>query len=296
VDASLAALARRIYPFAEVHAIHSHATNTDAAKVFVRNRDAFAALATIPFASVYNCNFSGMALSLAGLFDPGIVRGYCREYGQAFRSRWLRMGFRWMGNRRIAPMNLVDFWACLHPDPIDPARVNPKAAPGGGKKIAVVAAGREARRSLPPDVLAPLLAAAFAAHGGPEIVILGGNAERPFARRLVRLLPPAVLQKVDDACGRTSLEDLPGILEGCEAVLTPDTGVMHLAAHLGIPVQAFFLSSAWCFETGPYGEGHTVFAAQPGISAVFPLPQYSASNARRAARVSRSGTIPRSGA
>lgn len=36
---------------------------------------------------------------------------------------------------------------------------------------------------------------------------------------------------------------------------------MHLAAHLGTPVSAFFLSSAWCFETGPYGEGHTVYQA-----------------------------------
>jgi len=39
---------------------------------------------------------------------------------------------------------------------------------------------------------------------------------------------------------------------------------MHLAAHLGTPVTAFFLSSAWCFETGPYGAGHLVWqACQP---------------------------------
>ena len=33
---------------------------------------------------------------------------------------------------------------------------------------------------------------------------------------------------------------------------------MHLAAALGVPVLATFLSSAWCFETGPYGLGHQV--------------------------------------
>ena len=36
---------------------------------------------------------------------------------------------------------------------------------------------------------------------------------------------------------------------------------MHLAAHLGTPVEAFFLSSAWGWETGPYGSGHKVFQA-----------------------------------
>ena len=39
------------------------------------------------------------------------------------------------------------------------------------------------------------------------------------------------------------------------------SGLMHLGAHCGVPVQAFFLSSAWCFETGPYGLGHTVWQA-----------------------------------
>ncbi|SBV93423.1 Glycosyl transferase family 9 [uncultured delta proteobacterium] len=261
VDPSLAAFARRIYPFAVVHEVRAHATNLAAAEAFSRNRSVFAALAEIPFSSVYTLNFSGMALALAGLFDPDSVRGYSCRNGQAFRSRWLRMGFRWMGNRRMAPMNLVDFWAYLHPDPVAPSAVNPAARAGGGGKIAVVASGREARRSLPPEVLAPLVEAAFVAHGGPEIVILGSNAERVFARKLSRLFRPAVLQKVDDACGRTSLSDLPDILAGCDRVLTPDTGIMHLAAHMGVPVQAFFLSSAWCFETGPYGDGHTVFQA-----------------------------------
>ena len=261
VDPSLAPFARQIYPFAVVHEVVAHATNAGAVEVFSRNKETFAALAAIPFASVYNLNFSGMAMALAGIFDHDTVRGYSLRNGQPFRSRWLRMGFRWMGNRRIAPLNLVDFWAYLHPDPVAPSTVNPEAKAGGGGKIAVVAAGREARRSLPPEVLAPLVETVFFTRGGPDIVILGSNAERAFAHKLSRLFRPAVLQKVDNACGRTSLSDLPDILAGCDLVLTPDTGIMHLAAHLGIPVRAFFLSSAWCFETGPYGNGHTVFQA-----------------------------------
>jgi hypothetical protein len=54
---------------------------------------------------------------------------------------------------------------------------------------------------------------------------------------------------------------LPEILRGLDLLLSPDTGVMHLAAHLGTPVLAFFLASARCFETGPYGWGHRVWQA-----------------------------------
>lgn len=261
VDVSLVPLARQIYPFAVVHALPAHRGGNAVGDVLLQAREAFAALAAIPFDSVYNLNFSGMSLALAGLFDPDAVRGYLRRNGQVLRSRWLRMAFRWIGNRHIAPLNLVDLWAYLHPSPVAPDLVNPAAAVKASGKIAVAASGREARRSLPPEVLAPVLEAIFAADQGPEIVLLGGNAERPFARKLARLLRPATVQRLNDLCGQTSLADLPDILSGCGKVLTPDTGIMHLAAHCGVPVQAFFLSSAWCFETGPYGAGHTVYQA-----------------------------------
>jgi hypothetical protein len=70
-----------------------------------------------------------------------------------------------------------------------------------------------------------------------------------------------MLDKVRNLCGKTDLADLIDALTGLDCVLSPDTGAMHLAAHLGVPVQAFFLSSAWCHETGPYGAGHTVWQA-----------------------------------
>ena len=261
VDASLASLARIIFPFTVVHAVRAHATGVNTATVLQENRDVFVDLASIPFDSVYNLNFSGMALALAGLFNTERVYGYSRRNGQPMRSPWVRMGFRWAGNRRIAPSNLVDFWAHLHQAPVSSDRVNPEAVPQKDGKIAIVAAGREARRSLPPEVLAPLVESVFAAHGGPKMLVLGSNAEAPFARKLARLVRPQVLQKLENICGQTTLTDLPDILSECSLVLTPDTGIMHLAAHCGIPVTAFFLSSAWGFETGPYGVGHTVFQA-----------------------------------
>ncbi len=146
----------------------------------------------------------------------------------------------------------------IEPGPIEPGMVNPPARPARSGRIGVVLSGRESRRSLPVEELAACVQAVFIGRGGPEIVLLGSKAERAAARRLSRLFSGPMLQKTRDLSGETALTDLPEVLRGLDLLLTPDTGTMHLAAHLGVPVLAFFLSSAWCFETGPYGLGHQV--------------------------------------
>jgi heptosyltransferase-2 len=57
--------------------------------------------------------------------------------------------------------------------------------------------------------------------------------------------------------GRTTLEELIECLRGCDALLTNDTGTMHLAAILGVKVVAIF-GSTDPLLTGPLGQGHTV--------------------------------------
>jgi hypothetical protein len=170
------------------------------------------------------------------------------------------LAFRWTMQRRLSPLNLADFWAFLHPRPLPPQDVNPPARPGG-KGLGVVLTGREARRSLPPHILAPCVRAAFTSLGGPDIYLLGAQSEHALARGLAQHFSSDMLDKVHNLCGKTDWADLADALAGLDCVFSPDTGTMHLAAHLGVPVQAFFLSSAWCHETGPYGAGHTVWQA-----------------------------------
>ena len=123
-------------------------------------------------------------------------------------------------------------------------------------------AGRESRRSLPVPVLAEVVRTAFTAMGGPRVRLFGSNAEKNAARRLQRLLPAKMLDRVEDLSGKTDLPGLVDAVNGLDALITPDTGTMHLAAHLGVPVLAFFLSSALAHETGPYGQGHLVWQAE----------------------------------
>lgn len=261
-DASLTELASRIYPYAVTHGIAAHglpnpAGERAAAAVLAAGR-VFDELSKIDFDRIFCLNFSGLSLSAAAAFDPESVMGYRLVEGQVHKDLWTRLAFRWTRNRRMAGMNLADFWAALAPFPAPPEAVNPAASPRGGG-IGVALAGRNARRALPPEVLANVVQTAFAARSGARLVLFGTSGQAPIARELMKRLKPGVLDKTVNLCGKTELSGLLEEVAGLDLLLTPDTGVMHLAAHLGVPVEAFFLSSAWCHETGPYGAGHRIW-------------------------------------
>lgn len=262
VDASLAGLARLLYPFAHVLPLPAHsAGDVPDAELFSLCRSHFAEMRAAEYDRVYLLNFSPLSFAIAALFDPCQLVGYARVKGQEMRGPLQLLSFNLMRDRRFAPINLVDLWAHMHPSPIPPEKVNPIPRQVGANRVGIVMAGRESRRSLPIPELAACAQAVFQARGGPELVCLGSAAERPLVRRFLRELPAAAVGKTEDLTGRTSLGDLPDILRGLDMIITPDTGSMHLAAHLGVPVQAFFLSSAWCWETGPYGFGHKIWQA-----------------------------------
>lgn len=256
VDKSLTDLAALLYPDVILHPVPVHGALEGAP--FADLFTALRRLGSIPFDVVYNLNHSPLNRAVIRLFPADCVRGYAMLGPQPLRDAWIRLAFRWTRRRVMAPINLVDFWAYLDAKPCPGHIVNPPAS-GQGRGIGVVLAGRESRRSLPPTVLARCLQTVFEARGGPSVYFLGTAAERPLGRQLKRHLPGHMLDRIEDLSGKTTWRDLAEALTGLDAVLTPDTGTMHLAAHVGAPVQAFFLSSAWCHETGPYGEGHTVW-------------------------------------
>ena len=266
LDASLAPLARLLYPWAVLHPLTAHGTGLAKAgtgavlqAMLGENRKVFAELQDQDFAEVFNLNRSPLNLALAALFDPELVRGHAWKDGQALLGSWPELAMRWSARRRLG-LNLVDFWAHFTPFPLPPGEVNPEAkARGGG--LGLVLAGRESRRSLPPEILARLAVAFLEQTGQARLFLLGSAAEAPVAKAVLRALPPGIAKQTKDLAGKTDWAGLVDVLLGLDRVFTPDTGSMHLAAHLGVPVSAFFLSSAWCFETGPYGLGHTVYQA-----------------------------------
>lgn len=259
VDRSLVDIAQLVYPQCVVHGVMAHRSGAPApAEVLAANLGVFSSLREIPFAEVYNLNLSGMNFALSALFAPERVRGHKLQGGQEISDLWPRMAMRWTRVRRAAGLNLVDFWAELADDPIAPGEVNPIAR-RGGKGVGVVLAGRESRRSVPPAMLTTIAGAVAQGTRSERIVLMGSRGERSLAKEFMGAASSRLAAMTENTVGQTDWAGLIDTLIGLDAVITPDTGTMHLAAHLGVPVHALFLSSAWCFETGPYGIGHRVW-------------------------------------
>jgi heptosyltransferase-1 len=91
------------------------------------------------------------------------------------------------------------------------------------------------------------LARMIHARFGLLCVLTGGREDAPMAQSIIAVAGDAVCDKV----GRTSLMELVSLLRAGRAVVTCDTGPMHLAVALGKPVVALFGPSDHR-RTGPY--------------------------------------------
>ena len=82
----------------------------------------------------------------------------------------------------------------------------------------------------------------------------------------------AIAKALGDGCvnriGQTTIEQLIDELRECRLLLTNDTGTMHLAALIGVPVVAIF-GSTEPRMTGPLGDGHVVLRHQVECSPCF---------------------------
>lgn len=69
-------------------------------------------------------------------------------------------------------------------------------------------------------------------------VLVGAGADRDAAREIESSLPAHV--RPLNLIGRTDLRLLAGVLARCAAFVSNDSGAMHLAAAIGVPVVAIF--------------------------------------------------------
>jgi heptosyltransferase-2 len=86
-----------------------------------------------------------------------------------------------------------------------------------------------------------------------RLVLLGGPAERPVADQIKELLGCPVL----DLVGRTELRQVLAVLSLLNVLVTNDSGLMHAAAALGVPLVAIF-GSTDPMVTGPFSPRATV--------------------------------------
>jgi len=88
----------------------------------------------------------------------------------------------------------------------------------------------------PPERVAAVMAAI--ASRGAVPVLTGAPADRDTRRAIESSLPPGT--RFIDLIGRTNLATFIGVTSRCAAFVSNDSGAMHVAAALGVPLTAVF--------------------------------------------------------
>jgi heptosyltransferase-2 len=95
----------------------------------------------------------------------------------------------------------------------------------------------------PPDRVAAAAAALARAHGAMPVAV-GTHGDRDTISEVARLYAQAThgrsAPRFIDLAGRTDLRVLAGVLASCTAVIANDSGAMHVAAAVGVPVAGVF--------------------------------------------------------
>jgi len=83
---------------------------------------------------------------------------------------------------------------------------------------------------------------------GAKVIVLGSKKEKDIGNKMAGIMK----NKTADFCGTTSLGEALGLISKCSFFVTNDSGLMHVAAALGVPTLAIFGSTDHV-ATGPRG-------------------------------------------
>jgi heptosyltransferase-2 len=129
----------------------------------------------------------------------------------------------------------------------------------GSGRIVVLAPGAaygKAKQWIPAHVTRLVL---DLAERGDTCVLVGTRADVGITRAIGRAVPPPLGSRVIDLAGHTSLETLAAVMRVARACVSNDSGAMHVAAAVGVPLVAIF---------GPTNEHHTSPLTRSGEHAV----------------------------
>lgn len=134
-----------------------------------------------------------------------------------------------------------------------------------GKLRIAVGAGASygSAKCWPPDRFAELSNRLRSASDA-EIILFGTAAEAPVSAAIVAGMRHAPI----DLTGKTSIADLPALLSQCHVFVGNDSGAMHVAAAVGLPVVAVF-GPTDPFGTAPVTTRLSIVQEKPYCSPCF---------------------------
>lgn len=206
-----------------------------------------------------------ITVDFQGLFRSGFLSGCARSCIVAGFAEPREPGAALFYNRKFdVPMeqHAVSRYAELvnklcgtsYPVPDVKIPLRTEGLPRMPRHFAVIVPGaRWKSKTFPPELFANVMTEVRKICPGCGAVIVGGPGDGAAAARIREILPDAL-----DLTGKTSLVQLVSVMNMADAVLTNDSGPMHIAALAGSRVFALF-GPTLPGLTGPYGEGHRIF-------------------------------------
>lgn len=115
----------------------------------------------------------------------------------------------------------------------------------------------------PPSRFAEL-ANRLQAQWDADVILFGATGEAPVSDAIAsEMTKPPI-----DLTGKTNIADLPALLSNCHVFIGNDSGAMHVAAAVGLPVIGIF-GPTDPFGTAPVTPRHTIVRQQPYCSPCF---------------------------
>ncbi|MFP4237583.1 MAG: glycosyltransferase family 9 protein [Desulfonatronovibrio sp.] len=157
-------------------------------------------------------------------------------------------------------------WADLNAlDVVDPGMIartrwNAPAVRPGNRKIGIFIGASDKLKRPRSEFFALLCKELIRRQYQP--VILGGPDEKALAGQVMKLCSVKLL----NLTGKLSLSQLGALFKNLGLLITPDTGPMHLAAWMGLPILNLSLGPVNPWETGPYQPGHAIMRSSISCS------------------------------
>ena len=125
--------------------------------------------------------------------------------------------------------------------------------------VVLVPGARWESKVFPPELFGETFNAIKAQLPQCKAVVAGAASDAPAAARIKAIAGEACI----DLTGKTSLLELARLMSSAAAVLTNDSGPMHVAAMTGVRIFALFGPTS-PFLTGPWGKDHKIVTV-PGL-------------------------------
>ncbi|MBF0287359.1 MAG: glycosyltransferase family 9 protein [SAR324 cluster bacterium] len=129
--------------------------------------------------------------------------------------------------------------------------------------LALVPGGKRLANQWPVERFAEIAIRWTATKG--KVVILGGPGDYKLAEVILKFCK----NKVINLCGKMTLLESAELLKHCTALVTNDTGPMHLAAAVGAPCVVTFSARDFPVRWYPWGEQHEILRKDVTCSPCF---------------------------